>query len=476
MPHRSWIDDDFHAFRASFLSSLTPNIPLQDNLRAVMVPALAKLKRYSKAVVTFHFFVNPFYQEVHALLCGGSSKTHNVVRKERSRRTEARELKPAESLPSYTDIRMTVEAASNLFRDQDEEYRIPLKGDLLHIMQGLARSYPDEFEHHQPRNGDVVIVLPLRSAEYPKLGYFVLWSPETILREAADNRGDQEIRCIFQERLRQVLVRIFTNYYGMAPSTYLPSYYKPGRKRVTLLCAEIRDFSRIWANIEQHGALDFNKKKQCRLSLLDQFGKIAALAVETNCGRIDQNWGSGLVGVFGEYPAAPEGSPRAGLKDALSASSSMSASFDEYAKLWMQHEFNGKDFHEYSTYLNIDPSIGIAIDWGPVLFDYFGSADHRVFMAVGERVGFVKELVSVAGRIHAEDGPSGPYWDSPANIDWREEFRGPPILLSQAAWSHVTDIAPASCRNITLPGRFGRTAVCPVTPAGLALKSVSASV
>jgi|ERR1022692_339181 class 3 adenylate cyclase len=472
MPHRTWIDDDFHAFRASFLSSLTPNIPLQDNLKAVMVPALAKLRRYSKAAVTLHFFVNAFYQEVHALLCGGSAKTDSVVREERGRRTEARDLKPSESLPSYAGFRMSVESASNLFRAQDEEYRIRLGGDLLHLMQDLAKNNPDEFVQHQPRNGDVVIVLPLRSVEYPTLGFFVLWSPETVLREAADNHGDKETRCIFQERLRQVLVRIFTNYYGMAPSTYLPSYYKPGRKKVTLLCAEIRDFSRTWANIELHGGLDFDRKNRCRLHLLDQFGKIAAEAVELTHGRIDQNWGSGLVAVFGEYPATPEGSHRAGLKDALGASSSMSAGFDEYAKLWMKEEFHGTEFHEYSVCLNIDPSIGIAIDWGPVLFDYFGSADHRMFMAVGERVGFVKDLASVAGRIRVEDGLYGLYSDAPTNICWLEEFRGAPILLSQSAWSHVTDIAPVPGRNITLPGRSDRTTVYPVALANLKLKSV----
>ena len=61
-----------------------------------------------------------------------------------------------------------------------------------------------EFESNNAETaGDVVIVLPLRSPDYPKLGFFVLWSPEDTLREAADNPGDKETRCIFQARLRQ---------------------------------------------------------------------------------------------------------------------------------------------------------------------------------------------------------------------------------------------------------------------------------
>ena len=284
MPRRTWVDDDFQAFRANFLSSLAPSVPLQENLRAVMVPALAKLRRYAKAAVALHFFVNPMYKEVHVVMCGASERTNDVVRQERARRSEARNLIPAKELPCYFEHRLeTMEATAKLFRNQEEEYTVALTKELLRVTQNLARDRADEFNGQQPRAGDLLIVLPLRSKGSPQLGYFVLWSPEAKLKETADSVRDREIRCTFQSRLRQVLVRIFANYYRMGPSTYLPSYYRPGRKKVTLMWAHIRDFDRIWANIELHGGLVAEDKEKCRLKLLGEFGQIAAQSVEKLC-------------------------------------------------------------------------------------------------------------------------------------------------------------------------------------------------
>lgn len=471
MPHRSWIDDDFHAFRASFLSSLTPNTPLQDNLRAVMFPALAKLKRYTRAAAAVHFFVNPHYQEVHALVCGSSDATSTVVCKERQRRAQAIDLKPSEDLPRYWEKRMDVTEASNLFKNLEEEYRLTLKSELLQVMQSLAKEHPAEFPGPPPKAGDVIIVLPLRSVEYPKLGYLVLWSSGAELREAADNHGDKETRCIFQARLRQLVIRIFTNYYGMTAGTYLPSYYSPGRKRVTLMCIEIRDFDRIWSSIELHGGLSSEQKRKCRLSLLDQFGRIASKALESHQGRLDQNWGSGILGVFAEYPTTPEGAHRVGLKNALSAAIALVNAFEAAASMWFSVEFRGGDFHEYSTAMASEPRVGIGIDWGPVLFDYFGSEDHRTFMAVGERLKFVRDLTSMAGRLRVNDSHQP---DPASNVSWLEEFQGPPILLSHSAFLHAADIIrnPTPC-TVSLPGKSERTRVFPISTEMISLTAKS---
>lgn len=217
MPRRSWIDDDFRLFKASFLSSLTPNIPLQTNLSAVMFPALAKLRFYSHATVAVHFFVNPYFREVHALLCGASELSDEVVRSERRRRAVAEEMRPSSDLPAYIDFELETKKALDLFRERDEEYASLLKGDLLDLMKTLASRYPAEFDNHLPKSTDTIIVLPLRSAAYTRLGWFVLWAADNQLRNAVAR--DREIRSTFQNRLLQLLVRIFTNFYGMEPGT-----------------------------------------------------------------------------------------------------------------------------------------------------------------------------------------------------------------------------------------------------------------
>ena len=192
-----------------------------------------------------------------------------------------------------------------------------------------------------------------------------------------------------------------------------------------------------------------------------------------NEGRVDQNWGSGILAIFGEYLGTDEkSSARIGVKQALSAASDMIGTFDGFAKQWMAGDFRNEEFHQYSTSLSITPSIVIAIDWAPVLFDYFGSVDHRVFMAVGERVNFVKELASVAGRVGSQVGSDTSGVSS--NVCWLDDFQGAPILLSRSAVLYCKDlISDAPSQTIALPGRSERVSVCPVYVENLSLKSAA---
>jgi class 3 adenylate cyclase len=436
-----------------------------------MLPALAKLRFYSHATVAVHFFVNAYFQEVHALLCGASERTEEVVRSERRRRATAEELRPSGNLPSYIAFELETKRALDLFRERDEEYAVPLKGDLLELMKNLATRSPDEFDNHVPKSTDTIIVLPLRSSAYMRLGWFVLWAPDNQLRKAAER--DREIRSTFQNRFLQLIVRIFTNFYGMEPGTYLPSYYKPSRKAVTLLCAQIRDFDRIWSNIELHGGLDADAKRICRMRLLEAFGRAAASAVEKNKGRIDQNWGNGLLAVFGEYPIVPETSAHLGVKSAMAAASDLVQGFEHACIGWTRDVFRADAFNEFTTALNMSPTVGIGIDWGPVIFDYFGGEEHRIFMAVGERTIFARDLAAVAGRIPSEHHQET---DGGTNICWLDEYRGTPILMSHAAFIHGKSVISNPVqRAINLPGRSERTFVYPIDLRNVQLTSQSFS-
>ena len=134
MPRYSWIDDDFAAFRAGLLS-LTPSVPLQLNLRAIMAPALAKLRLYSKATVAFHFFTNPSNKEIHVMAIGAGDATAAVLASERQRRSEGTNFLPSEDLPSYySKVLDSQEQVEKLFRPR----RYPRTRSTSATLRGLC--------------------------------------------------------------------------------------------------------------------------------------------------------------------------------------------------------------------------------------------------------------------------------------------------------------------------------------------------
>ena len=451
MPRYSWIDDDFAAFRAGLLS-VTPTVPLQLNLRAVMAPALGKLRLYSKAAVAFHFFTNPLYKEVHVLTTGTAKTTADALVSERLRRSEGTNFVPSDDLPSYyPKILGSQENVDRLFKSpkmsRDEEYKCYLAGPLLAMLRELAQNKKcsAEFEGRTPSSEDLVIVLPLRNAEYPRLGHFVVWSHGDEVRTTAEWTPDREIRSMFQARMRQLIVRLFTNYYRMGPETYLPSYYIPGRKEVTLFSAEIGGFHKLWEQVRGL-PLSQNERTSVRLDLVDNFGRKAAEAIEHNGGRIDQNWGSGVLAVFGEYPEDPESSPGISLKEALAAASLLVESFSDYAKKWMETNFD----RHISIAPPTMPMVGIGVHRAPVVFDYFGSTNNRTFLAVGEHVSFVKTLASMAGT--------------------SEEFREKPIFLHHSAEKHARDVLEnVKGLYLPIPGVASSVTVFPISKDNLLL-------
>jgi len=455
MPLRSWIDDDFAAFRAGLLS-LAPSVPLQLNLRAIMAPALAKLRLYSKATVAFHFFTNPSHRELHVMAIGAGDATAAVLERERQRRSEGINFLPSEDLPTYySKVLDSKEQLERLFRlphiSRDEEYKCCLQGPLLAVLRELAQhnKHSPEFTNLALHGNDLAIVLPLRSTEYPRLGHFVLWSPGEELRTTSEWNPDREIRSTFQARMRQLIVRLFTNYYRMGPDTYLPSYYLPGRKEVTLLCAKIGGFQRIWDLLRQV-QLTQEERTDVRRDLVDNFGRIASETIEGNGGRIDQNWGSGVLAVFGEYESDPKTNPGISLKDSLTSARFLVEKFTNFANKWMKQNFDG---HPPPFVYPHTPMVGIGIDRAHALFDYFGSADHRKFLAVGDRIAGIKTLATIAGT--------------------SEEFCKKPILLHHSAEKYARDVLEnVHAFDLSIPGVVGPVRVYPVSEENIKLAPI----
>jgi hypothetical protein len=440
------VDQDFLVYQLRVLSSLTPNVPLSDNLRAVMATFLAKLRDACRAEVAIHVFVNVELHELHAIVVGCAASTAEALRKEMFRRhggSRCRGFTPEPTLPNYRkfDGGSTQETSRLFKKAMGEEYAQTLSDRLFSWINEVVKGFPDEWSARTPARGDTVIVIPLGTSPYSRFGYILLWSPGTALAETAKDQNKREQRVVFRNGIEQLLVQVFANFYRMEPQTYLPSFCQPAAKKVTLLCAELWNFERIADIIRRRDdpSFDHERKILCLRSLVNRFTSVAAGIVERHHGRVDQIWGSGLLAVFGEYVDTPDASPRPGGKRAAIAASQIVSEFRGELNLWLAQEFEIRSYREnYSEAIKIAPVA--SIDYGEVLFEYVGSKNQRVFMAFGERVSFVRKLATIAGTARFSQTNGGSPLEQTSIFPQPGFTEGPPILLSQPAHEFAIDV------------------------------------
>lgn len=469
---------DLETFQRKLLLSLGPDTPLQENLRAVVAPTLEKFRRYTGAKVALHFFLNLGLQELHVMAVGGSDRTRRALRAELERRHERNaSLTPSPELPDYKRMQAPDwSVLTAIFDDRIEVRWVELDGPSLGLLKDVESQLGEEFAPDGPRLGDRVVVISLGAGPY-RLGYVVLWSPSGVLANELAEPSRIEGLIAFRRATQELTVRVFSNFYRMTPNTYLPSYYRPESKVVTLFCTEIRNFDRISAILRERTDLEREEKEQVLRLLVNRFCEAAARLVEDYGGRVDQIWGSGLVAVFGEYIDSPEPTPRTPSKRALWAAADFVDEFRKLAENWLDKEFRRDSFRRYSNeYITLQ--LGVALDVGEVMFDYVGSHSRRVYMALGDRVSFVKRLASLGGRVRA----SLPVSADPlpgervvaGEVCRADEQQGAPILLTQAAYGWageiLVDLADRphgevhTLHLVSFPDHPGRFAVVPVWP------------
>ncbi|MCX6907996.1 MAG: hypothetical protein NTY01_08135 [Verrucomicrobia bacterium] len=359
------MNTDFQVFQYKILSSLTPNVPLQDNLCAVMAPALHKLKRFCRAKAAIHVFPSPEGHEWHVLVVGSGAGTHAALLQELKRRHDRKGgFLPNPHLPRYQHLKWKdKQPATDILKAAGEDYLEKLKGNLLVRLGDVAESHPDEFTVQTPRSGDFVIVIPLRSETYPHLGYFFLWGLSDELKAVFHDSRNREGRLAFRKMMESLIVSIVANFYRLDPSTYLPSSYQTNSKKVTLLCAVVRDFDRLANILRQRHDLDADTKTMCLRKLVNRFNETTTHLVDRYHGRVDQTWGSGIIAVFGEYLDTPDASRRSSCKRALAMAADLVTEFRTVIAEWLERDFCLEEYEEQeNAFIGISPAV--AIDHG----------------------------------------------------------------------------------------------------------------
>ena len=480
---------DYQTFLIKLLCSLSPSVPLEDNLRAVMAALLARLRQYSGAKVAVHVFMNPEFLEVDAMAIGGSSATAEALQLELDRRhdPEAKGLVPEGGLPKYQRLKSPAGMSPADFVVPPSAESIGLlQGQFLWLFDALKHHLSDEFPGVKPSPDDTIIVIPLTASAYPRLGCFILWSPADRLKHWFSNPKAREGLGLFRNTAQQVVVRLFTNFYQIGPRTYLPSYCRTECKPVALLAAEIRGFDRTAEVLRRRRDFSAEQATECLRDLIRGFTETVAGVVEHRRGRVDQIWGNGVLAVFGEYSTSPNSEKvlaTAGCMQAVFAAKEIVDRFSTVAASWLKKEFEFENFiQRHSERIDVAPVI--AVSYGDVLFDYVGGLQHRTYMAVGDRVNFVKHLAGAASRSELDRGDPIAILREVRDLlrerefGQREEFREAPILLSQAAHTLARDVLVDPTgrpvgevhrpHSITVPGKPGQYQIYAVWPDNIA--------
>jgi class 3 adenylate cyclase len=465
------MDADFYLLLLNIVLSLRQTAPLDENLRAVLGPVLRKLQRQYHATVAIHAFVNPILKELHAMiLAPGLSEQALNDELDFRHRSDAGQTQTnpthRKDLPAYDQLDITNHL--DLARILSPEGTMRLQaasGSLEWLIKELCDLNKEDISGPLEIMGsDEVILVPLSTSKYSRLGYFILWAPGETLTSIYNDVSKQDGLIVFSNTMEKLLIRLFTNFYQMTEETYLPSYFRVERKRVALLCAEIRGFDRISQILRQRHDLGRDGAAQCLRRLVNRFTEAAATIVEKYDGRVDQIWGNGLLAVFGQYSITSSEHPGSSCMEAAMAAAEIVESCNDLFESWLNEDFQARDHVEvYSEQISLYPFA--TIDYGDVMFDYIGSAKNQFYMAVGDHVNFVKQLASVAGR--AEFGIDD-YENLLRQIKTivrtpDEQLSLPPILFTQPAFRWAVDTLqytkknPANWeyyhRTIRLPGR-----------------------
>ena len=256
-----------------------------------------------------------------------------------------------------------------------------------------------------------------------RLGTLLLWDNGPLdAKQVYSSRGE---RLSLAAKIFSVFVsRLLEAHYGTTVDTYLTSFKVPGQRFVAVLCADIRDFTPLTEILRNFGCvteLTAFMAEYCR-----SMGEI----IQEHGGRVQRIAGDGILAIFGEY-----GLDKAQIvTSAVAAGKAMCHRFggmkekfliSERMQVFLRDEYEPLSFE-----------MGIGINCGPVILDYFGADGSRVYGPLGDHVNFAQRLETQASRfdpaLRRKRAPilaSRPVWHLVGSPDWSSiafEVKGKP--------------------------------------------------
>ena len=256
------------------------------------------------------------------------------------------------------------------------------------------------------RSKDIMLI-PFNFTKY-RLGFFLLWNNED-LNQLEYWRSLEEINYI-SKTFQQFVARLLSNHYHAEHATYLPSYRKEGSNNVAISFSDIRSFTTMTEISRNRGfASEFHE-------FVHIYFKKMTEIIEKWKGRVEKFSGDSIMFLFGEYDKNPQ-------KAVGYATTSALEMYDEFQKLkekFMKETKIKAFLNTHNEPLEFD--LGIGINYGEVLFGYFGKSGARQYMALGDHVNFANRLEFAANR-----------------FDSIERRQRAPILISRTAYNLAKD-------------------------------------
>jgi class 3 adenylate cyclase len=419
-----WINLDTLQFVNNLLMTLQPDEPLGIQLRRIFAESVAKLMFYADCDSGIHLFANKLGDkdlEVHALYMDSLAKEY-AAEALRHRQPPWTTCVLPNILPCYVRTHVEGREGHSLIADLKScldpcnLYFVRTQGsriwcDLFRDIStgGTASAGRPMIECPA---GEVLVIRLRRSNETNAdqrliaglLGTVVLWNRDG--QPLASTRTERIIPAA--KTISDFAFRYFKTHHSIEEATYLPSYRTPGPRTVAIVFADIRNFTACSEILR-----NFNLAHLWTTYIRDYTAAMCEVVNQMG-GRVQSITGDGIMAIFGEYSTDREGT----AKSATRAATEMLRRF-EAVKIDF---FNKAEITKFTNekYEPLEFGIGIGVNFGDVLFDYFGADGSRVYGATGDNVNFAQRLESAAGR-----------------FDPHTRKERAPILVSRPVWQLV---------------------------------------
>jgi class 3 adenylate cyclase len=464
---------DFYIFYANLSVSLRRDIPVQENLREVMAAVLHKALVYSAYDGAIHIFTNPRLGEAHAMALLRDSDAWQALEQKAIARAGIPIEGTLEDVPRYAGIAFgrDWEPANDALSEDPvvgmQQVRHPfearVQGDVRELLGRIRTHEPGTPDTAWPEPGQALVVVPLGRFNQRRLGALLLWRRAS--REPARLDGiEGEAFLQFGLGVGRLVFRIFETMYQMKIETYLPSYYCPQRRPVALLCAELRHLDLIENALDTRNDIDV---RECLRALVNRFFRTVASEVERFKGRVDQMWSGGLLAVFGEYLDTPDAADIVACMRAIQAAAVIVEAFERETIAWMKEDFCLERYRQHHN-RHVATGVAVAVSFGDVQLDYLGSADHQRYMAFGDQVSFVRDLVNVAGRTALDEGTTR--LDAPI-VASQAIFAKIRSACIQTTGPHQAFAEVETPKLVRFPGRRDCFPVYPLWPGNVTVRS-----
>jgi class 3 adenylate cyclase len=228
-------------------------------------------------------------------------------------------------------------------------------------------------------------------------------------RPGEDGDALKEASIVILNYVHDVASRLVCNHYPMHRDTYIPSFQRVGFQSVCILFADIRNFTTAF----ESGHLRMENGdaySRALVGFLKAYLEAAAIAIaQPGIGRIDKFIGDGIMATFGEYVVCPDADrPLLSCLLGLYAAAILQSAFEKLKARLFQHNAVRAFLSEYNDVLDI--RLGVGINYGEVMFDYFGSSDlpdapesnliggYTEYTAVGDHVNAAQRLEGLANK------------------------------------------------------------------------------